>query len=309
MIMIHFIRPIWLFAFVPVIVYLLWIIYFSRQNNPWQDIVDPHLLPILVQENKKHSQYFFYSALFLLFIIGIFALAGPTWKKTQLPMYQELNSTMLVLDLSPNMEVNDLKPNRLTRAKFKIRDFINVNQNMQMGLVVFSREAFTVAPLSQDANTLNALLDELNPQMMPISGADMAQGINEGITLLKQAGISHSNLLLITASAPTAESWNAAKLARDAGYSINILAMFEENLSTQQTISALQNLANLSGGNVYLFTNDNRDIQNILAYKNASSPNIKERMIETSQLWQDAGPWFCLFLIPLLLFVLREKLP
>ena len=65
---------------------------------------------------------------------------------------------MLVLDLSPAMLTTDLKPDRLTRAKFKIRDLINATQNTQMGLVVFTGEAFVASPLSQDANTLNAML-------------------------------------------------------------------------------------------------------------------------------------------------------
>ena len=255
------------------------------------------------------------------------------------------------------MQLTDLKPDRLTRAKFKIRDLINstadpaetlrdggfkggesrfspfvqakasllrsiqtekefprssagtpVNsaQNTQMGLVVFTGEAFVASPLSQDANTLNGMLDELHPQMMPISGSDMGQGLSQGLALLKQGGVTHGNLLLITASDPTADSWTEAQNIAQAGSHLQVLAMLEPNQTTQSTITKLQELAKLGNGSFYLFTPDSTDIQNILRNNNKKQA-IKDEKVENAYLWQDAGPWFCLLLIPFALVVLREK--
>lgn len=306
MMTIHFMRPYWLLALVPALLYLGWVIYSSRQYNPWKAICDPHLLPALLQAGKTRSQRLFYFCLSLFFIIAIFALAGPAWHKTKLPVYQDLSSRMLVLDLSPAMQIADLKPDRLTRAKFKIRDLINASQNTQMGLVVFSGEAFVASPLSQDANTLNALLDELNPQMMPIAGSDIGQGLTQALTLLTQTGVRHGDILLITASEPTASSWTAAKTINQAGHELHVLALMEQNAATQKTISSLQQLASLGGGALYLFTPDETDIQHIIRNHHVTQA-IRDQNVENATLWQDAGPWFCLLLIPLVLLVLREK--
>lgn len=306
MMMIHFMRPLWLLTLVPAILYLVWVIYSSRQNNPWRAICDPHLLPALLQQNLSTSGRILYTALFLFFTIAIFALAGPAWKQAKLPVYRDLTSLMLILDLSPAMQANDLKPDRLTRAKFKIRDLINTSQNSQMGLVVFSGEAFVASPLSQDANTLNAMLDELHPQMMPISGSDIGQALTQALTLLTQTAVHHSNLLLITASEPNANSWMAAKAIHQAGNQLNILAMLKPSAETQNTITALQELAKIGGGSLYLFTPDSTDVQTILRNNNATQ-TIKDQNVENTNLWQDAGPWFCLLLVPLVLLVLREK--
>lgn len=304
--MIHFIRPLWLLTFVPVICYLVWIIYSSRQNNPWRAICDPHLLPTLLQQSPSTSRRIFYTTLFLFSSIAIFALAGPAWKQTKLPVYRDINSVMLILDLSSAMQATDLKPDRLSRAKFKIRDLINLSQNSQMGLVVFSGEAFIASPLSQDANTLTAMLDELHPQMMPISGSDIGQALTQALTLVTQTEIHHNNMILITASEPSANSWVAAKAIREAGNHLHILAMLEQSQATQSTITALQQLAKIGGGSFYLFTQDATDIQNILRNNNAMQA-IKDQNVEDTHLWQDAGPWFCLLLLPLALLILREK--
>lgn len=305
--MMHFIRPHCLYMLIPTIFYLIWVIYSYQQNNPWKKICDPHLLPTLLQSNPHKSKLFFNIALVLFFIVSIFALAGPAWNKTKLPIYRDINSLMLVLDLSPNMQATDLKPDRLTRAKLKIRDLINSAQNTQAGLVVFTQEAFVASPLSQDANTLKDMIDELSPQMMPIAGSDITQGLTNGLALLKQAASGHSNLLLITASEPTANSWAEAEKIAQAGHHLNVLAMLEANNTTQNTITKLQQLAKTGNGTFYLFTPDATDIQHLLN-SHQTKQTVKDEDAENAYLWQDAGPWFCLLLIPFVLIVLREKM-
>lgn len=305
--MIHFIRPYWLYMLLPAFLYLVWVIYSFRQYNPWKNVCDPHLLTALVQTSPYKSKNMFYVTLFLFYTICIFALAGPAYKKTQLPVYRDVNSMMLVLDLSAAMNEVDLKPDRLTRAKYKIRDLIHSAQNMQMGLVVFTGEAFTASPLSQDANTLDALLEELNPQIMPISGSDSGQGLTEGYKLLKQAGASQGSVLLITASNPTDSSWSIAKTIAEQGGRLNVLAMLENNANTQITLTHLQQLAKTGNGNFYLFTANADDIQNILAAVGAKQV-VSTENVENAYLWSDAGPWLCLWLIPIALWILRENM-
>ena len=300
--MIHFIRPFWLWVLIPVVCYILWTIYCSRQYNPWKNVCDSHLLPALLQPGPKTSKRFFYFTLFLFFILSILALAGPAWKKVALPLYRDVRSLVLVLDLSSTMLASDLKPNRLTRAKFKIKDIINTAKNVQMGLVAFTQEAFVASPLSQDANTLLALMDELSPAMMPISGSDIAQGVTQAQTLLQQARVHNGNILLITASEPTAQSLIEAKKISQQGSHLHVLAMFESH----DTQTKLEQLAKAGNGVFYPFYPGSTNIEDIL--KNFTmSQTIPNENKENAYLWQDEGPWVCLFLIPLALIILREK--
>ncbi len=302
----HFIRPYWLWMLVPAMLYLAWVIYAVRQRNPWQAVCDPHLLSALVMPSPRRSKRLLHASLFIFYLVSLFALAGPAWNKATLPVYRDVSSTMLVLDLSANMNEGDLKPDRLTRAKYKIRDFINAAQNTQMGLVAFTEEAFTASPLSQDANTLNGLIDELNPSMMPVAGSDSGQGLTEGYELLKQAGAANGNILLITASNPTANSWSAAKAIAQGHGHVNVLAVLDNNAANQNTITNLEQLATTGHGRFYLFTNDSSDIQGIISAA-GSKQIISNEKAENAYLWLDAGPWFCLLLIPVVLLVLREN--
>ena len=303
----HFIRPDWLWLLVPAILYLVWVLYSFKQYNPWKKVCDPHLLPALVQSSPYHSQRLFYFALFLFYVISIFALAGPAWKKISLPIYRDVNAMMLVLDLSAAMYETDIKPDRLMRAKYKIRDLIHSAQNTQMGLVAFTEEAFTASPLSADANTLSGLLDDLNPDMMPVSGSDSGQGLTEGYKLLTQAAANHGSLLLITASNPTSNSFRAAKTIAQGGAHVNVLAMLDNNMANHTIISNLQQLAEAGNGSFYLFSADTADIRDILDTA-GSKEVLNNQNNENAYLWQDGGPWFCLLLIPIALWILRERL-
>lgn len=305
--MIHFIRPHWLFALIPALLYVFWIFYAYRLSNPWKKMCDPHLMPALIQKQNSLSRLFPTIIILLFYLFSIFALAGPAWKKTSLPVYKEVSSLMLVLDLSSTMLSNDLQPNRLSRAKFKIRDLIHSSKNTQMGMVVFTGEAFTASPLSQDANTLSTLLEDLFPEMMPVAGSNITQGLLQALTLLKQASVHHGRVLLVTASQPNADSWAIAKNIAETGHHLDIYAVLDSSLHSSQITSELRDLANAGGGALFTFTPDNQDIQNILSQNNKKQI-YKNTEKENAYSWQDAGPWFCLFLIPLALIIIREKI-
>jgi Ca-activated chloride channel family protein len=292
---------------VPALLYATWVMKSARSYNPWKQVCDANLLQALLQPVNAKSKRFFPLALLMLYSISIIALAGPSWQKINLPLYKDISSLMLILDLSPAMIATDIKPDRLSRAKFKIRDLINTSKNAQMGLVVFTNEAFTASPLSDDANTLSALLEELNPQMMPVSGSNIAKGLEQAYTLLTQASAPQGNLLLITASEPNANSFAIAKEIADAGGHLNVLAMVDRNNSTEATIGQLEELTNTGNGSFYLYSADAADINQIIN-SHKSNQLVKNENMENAYLWQDAGPWFCLLLIPFALLVLRENL-
>lgn len=304
--MIHFIRPSWLFILLPILLYFVWLIYSSRQANPWKQVCDPHLLTPLLQTGSVKSQKLYHISLLLFFVVSVFALSGPSWKHTSLLIYRDVSTLMLVLDLSPSMLADDLKPNRLERAKFKIHDLINTAQNLQMGLVVFTSESFVVSPVSKDATTLDAMIDELNPQMMPVAGSDISEGLSQATQLLSQVGMTNGNILLITASEPTDASYDIAKKIASSGGRLNVLAMLADDQSNRTVVTQLQQLANTGNGTFYLFTPGATDIQGVIS--NLQNHHaVKDDSIDNALVWEDAGPWFCLLLLPLGLLILREK--
>jgi len=101
-------------------------------------------------------------------------------------------------DLSPSMLAQDLSPDRLTRAKFKLIDMLRQQRDGQTALIAYAGEAHTVSPLSDDPKTIEALLPALHPNVMPVRGSNTEAAVELAQQLLSDAGLHSGDILLIT---------------------------------------------------------------------------------------------------------------
>lgn len=108
--------------------------------------------------------------LFLVVILLLVALARPQRTNEKVEQWTEGIDIMLAIDISQSMQIEDFTPNRLEAAKDVARDFIKGRLQDRIGIVVFSGDAFSLAPLTTDYALLNAYLDELNFDMIESRG-------------------------------------------------------------------------------------------------------------------------------------------
>ena len=173
----HFIRPEWLFLFIPLVI-LFGFIWHGRLNKSnWQSVCDIQLLLyLLVDKPAKRKRW----PLFWLALGGIlvvFALAGPAWERLPSPVFRNDSALVVVLDLSASMDAQDIKPSRLKRAKFKIRDILDRRKDGQTALVVYAGDAYTVTPLTNDTDTIGNHLSALDTSLMPSPGSNAHRGL------------------------------------------------------------------------------------------------------------------------------------
>ena len=162
----HFLSPEWFLALIPLCA-LLWAA--ARQgtaHNAWQRVVDAHLLPYLLVERAGSVRWLPLALAAAGWIVAVTALANPAYERRPVPALRPVDARVVVLDLSRSMEAADLKPSRLARARYKVADILNRSRDGQVGLIVFAGDAFVVAPLSNDADTLLGMLDALTPEVM-----------------------------------------------------------------------------------------------------------------------------------------------
>lgn len=84
---------------------------------------------------------------------------------------------MIALDISQSMLIEDFKPNRLQAAKDVARDFINGRKQDRIGLVVFSGDAFSLAPLTTDYDLLKNYLNDINFEMIESRGTAIGSAL------------------------------------------------------------------------------------------------------------------------------------
>jgi Ca-activated chloride channel family protein len=135
---------------------------------------------------------------------AIIALAGPQmgfrWQKTN----QKGVDIMIALDCSKSMLAQDIKPNRLERAKREIIDLLNMMRSDRAGLVAFSGQAILQCPLTLDHETFNIFLKVLNPGFLPVGGTNIGQAIKECYKGFEKESDTKKAIIIITDGESTA---------------------------------------------------------------------------------------------------------
>lgn len=108
--------------------------------------------------------------LFTMIALILVALGRPQKTNEKVEQWTEGIDIMLAIDISQSMQIEDFTPNRLEAAKDVARNFIKGRVQDRIGIVVFSGDAFSLAPLTTDYDLLNAYLDEISFDMIENRG-------------------------------------------------------------------------------------------------------------------------------------------
>lgn len=317
----HFIRPLWL-ATLPlaVIVPLLWR-HLRRPSGDWSKICDTHLLRWLSVGSASAKPTRFAPWLAgLAWLLAALALAGPGWQKLPDSSFTSRDARVLVLDLSLSMLAEDLKPNRLTQARFKLSDMLDDSLEGQTGLVSFAGDAFIVSPLTSDTNTISNMLPALRPDVIPVYGSRPDRALELAAELLKRSGMARGEILLIADSASRAAIDVAEDLANQ-GIFTSVLAVgtvqgapipsgdgFVSDSNGNIVVSrlerdALRAVASAGRGKYSELTAGSTATTPWAAVKGDEFARKDEALGER---WKDAGPWLVLLLLPLVAFSFRR---
>ncbi len=292
----HFLRPWWLLAILPLLG-LLWSLW--RQSPrllAWAAVCDRHLLEHLIQSKGQNRRHL---ALLSLFISGLcmcISLAGPTWSRLPVPSFKQIQPRVLVLDMSNAMLENDLIPNRLTRAKFKLHDLFKRRDVGQFGLIVYTGEPFVVSPLTDDAHTIDSLLSSLSPDIMPVEGQRLDTALEEAGQLIANAGYKEGQILVLTGETPSSSASAVAKRLAAKQIYTSIMPVI-----ANKTLSPLyQDLAASGQGQLLPFSDTSDDLDRWLR---GSMNKEKFALNEDNDIpvWRDEGRWF---LLPAFVFLL-----
>lgn len=160
--------------------------------------VDPHLVPALTETYSpglaRLKNLLLVGALALLLV----AAARPKWG-ARLQLYRGRGiDVVIALDASKSMLAEDVKPNRLARAKTELAALIDGLGGNNVGIVAFAGEAYVMCPLTTDADAARMFLDIINPEMMPVPGTDFGKAIDKALELLNPREPTHKALVLVT---------------------------------------------------------------------------------------------------------------
>jgi Ca-activated chloride channel family protein len=324
----HFIRPHWLWAIIPLLMMVTLIRYVHKQQSGWQSVLASHLYQHLITTAgiKKVRP-----PLFLLgfcWVLATLALAGPTWERLPQPVYQLNTGKVVLIDMSLSMRATDVKPNRLTRAKYKAIDLVNAITEGETGLVAYAGDAFTISPLSSDAQNLTTLIPSLTPEIMPIAGSDPALGLQAAIELLSNAGYQQGEIFWITDGVTNQQMREVSEIFNDSMFRLSVLGVGTEEGAPIQLVNGellkdnrgaivvpklmvnnLKSLSRISGGRYASMQADDSDINYLIEQTLIEQDPTKQGQDKQEKFgdkWQEMGPYLLLLILPLAAYGFRR---
>lgn len=212
---------------VPLLFVLRWLIHFKFRQK----------MDIALPENKVR-----FSKMALLRFIPIvllcvsvmmmlIALARPQKTNEQVEQWTEGIDIMLVLDISQSMELQDFTPNRLEAAKKVATQFIEGRLHDRIGLVIFSGEAISYAPLTTDYPLLKNLIKDIDFKMIGKPGTAIGSALGVGLNRMKDSESKSKVLILLSDGDNTAgsiEPKTAAEMAYAYGVKVYSIAVGKE---------------------------------------------------------------------------------
>ena len=138
-------------------------------------------------------------ALVLLGMAGlIVSLAQPRYGFTWQEAKRRGRDVIIAIDTSKSMLATDLAPNRLTRAKLAAQDLINELHGDRVGVIAFAGGAFLQAPLTADSGAVLSSLQELDTEIIPRGGTDIAGAIRTAMDAFGKGESDHRALIIFT---------------------------------------------------------------------------------------------------------------
>ena len=327
----HFLRPWWLLALPLLWALVAWLARQRHQHGNASSFIDADLLPALRLDTAQADGAGTpglrpWPWLALAWTLAVLALAGPSWQHDSTTAYRAPAAWVLVLDLSPSMASADLAPNRVTRARYLVDDILGAARDARVGMVAFSDEPYTVAPLTQDVATVRSLMPALAPDLMPSPGDHLAPALEQARQLLAASGSRDQRIVLLSDGFddPAAAMRSAAALKQQ-GIALSVVGVgtaggapvrnadgsFAQNAQGQPQMARLatellQQLASAGGGRYV----DSAQPAALLSDLQSATPRPGEAVAEQGQSvthWRDAGAYILPFVLLLAALLARRR--
>ncbi len=246
------------------------------------------LVAQLAPDSSKGKHIGKFICALLAFTFFILALANPQIGKKLKKAQRKGIDIFFALDVSRSMLAEDIKPNRLKRAKRAIGQVIDQLGTDRVGLVVYAGDAYLQLPLTTDFSAAKMFLETVNPKIVPQQGTAIGDAITRAQNGFEEEEDKYKALVILS----DGENWqgdavNAAQKAADKGIKIYTIGMgttsggpipikkrnsrydFHHNKQGEVVVtkleeSTLKKIAQAGQGEYIHYSGGRNDLQNIL---------------------------------------------
>ncbi len=215
----------WGFWLIPILTIFF---IFSRilRKRALRKFGDLEIISQLMPSASNARPVFKFILLMLALSAFILGAARPQFGSKLQTVKREGVEIIIALDVSNSMMAEDIKPNRLERAKRAIDRLISRLKNDKIGLIVFAGEAYTQLPITSDYSSAQLFLASVSPEIVPRQGTAIGAAINLATRSFSPNPESSKAIIVITdGENHEDDAVGAAQLAAQQGIVVHTIGM------------------------------------------------------------------------------------
>lgn len=215
----------WALAAVPLLV-LLYLAVVAWKKRTARKIGDADLVRELTRRYSPQRFFIKFVLLTVAFAAGVVAIANLRKPEGQQKITRNGIDVMLAIDVSKSMLAQDIKPNRLERAKQLMGKLLDQLSNDRIGMVVFAGKSYIQMPLTADHSAAKLYLSAINTDMVPTQGTVIGDALKMCFTSLSSKEKKYKAVVLVSDGEDHDEGAEkiAAAMAEE-GISINTIGI------------------------------------------------------------------------------------
>ena len=209
-----------LLIFIPLLI-VFYIIVFKQKRRALERFGNLDLVAKMTASVSRKRQVFKVFLILVSIFFLIITFARPQFGERLQIMKREGIDLMIALDTSLSMLAEDMKPNRLERAKHEIASLIDRLRGDRVGLLIFAGDSFVQCPLTTDYGAAKMFLEAVDTDMIPEPGTAIGTAIEKALGAFVKQERKHKVLLLLTDGEDhVSDPLGAAKKAAEEGVRI-----------------------------------------------------------------------------------------
>lgn len=176
---------------------LLFVLYLVLRQRNLNAFAKSHLLNSLVPDVSVGKLITKFILLALAYQFTVIGFANPQLGTRQEKVTRKGIDVMIALDVSNSMLSEDIKPNRLMRAKNFINNFLDELKNDRIGIIAFAGKAELEMPITSDYSAGRMYLKSISTDIISYQGTDIAAAVNIAQESFPKDDLSKNRALII----------------------------------------------------------------------------------------------------------------
>ncbi|HCY76398.1 MAG TPA: hypothetical protein DHV28_10795 [Ignavibacteriales bacterium] len=214
--MFKFANPEYLIALwiIPVLI-VLFILFNKNRKRLLEKFADKSLHKSIIYSFSGVKSKIKFTLILAALSLLIIAYANPQVGTKMQEVKQTGIDVYILLDVSRSMQAEDIKPNRLEKAKYQISNLIQKLRGDRIGLIIFSGEAYIQFPLTTDYSAANLFLSAVDFSSVPQPGTAIASAINMAVQSFDSAATDKAIIIITDGEDHEGDIDNAVEKATD----------------------------------------------------------------------------------------------